>query len=190
MARKTWDVEDDRRLRSALGSTTEFANDAYHRLWAAPEMGMTSGAVSSLWHMRAYTLADAATQYARFAFLLPDNWKRGVIDYRWHIGAITNTGANVVNVRHRSRRYEFEPGSSMAVSDLLDVTEDYTFEDGGASAVREQYHPTGWDTRIDLDTYHAISCELTRNGAAGSDSVTNTLYVVGLELVFNPDARP
>jgi len=190
MAKKTWDVEDDRKLRRGLESTTDFANAAYHRVWATPGMGWTDGADSTLFQWRVYNLADAATEKCRFGFIVPENWKRGVIKYKWHLGATVGGGIPLdFRFTHRSRKYSFTDNPTGG-PDLLDVTETHTHEDGAGVTSWDIYEPTGWDTRIDLDTYTGITAELKRLGADGADTSTAVLSVVGLELIFYPDARP
>ena len=190
MAKKTFEVTDERKLRSGLESTTTFANDAYHRLWALPEMGYTTGTPSSTFQWRTYELADAATQVVRFGFIIPDNWKRGVIKYNWYLAAITGAGVQLdFRLSHRSRQYSFGTGET-TVPDLLNVTETHTHEDGGGITAWDIYTPTGWDTKVELDTYQGVTAELKRTGADGADTSTAVLKVIALELIFYPDARP
>jgi hypothetical protein len=190
MPKTTWEVDDERKLRGALESTASFANESYNRLWAVPRMGGPGTNDGSTFQWATYELADGATKNCRFGFIIPENWKRGVIKYRWHLAAITGSGVALdFRVRHRSRKTSFTD-HSVGVGDILNVTETWTHTDGGGATAWDIYEPTGWDTKIDLDTYQGVTAELTRYGADGLDTSTAILKVIALELIFYPDARP
>lgn len=193
MPRRTWDVEDDRKLRSALGSTATFASDGYHRMWAVPRNGGTTGIESNVGiplSLAIYGLDDSSSEQCWFDFIKPPHWKRGVLLVRWHFIGTTNTGALTVYVETRVRGWGFQPGSQLA-PDYWVVAEAFDMPDSGGSTARTTYEPTGWgDSKVDMDEREMISVRLERQGANGADTMVGDLRVAGVELIFNPDARP
>lgn len=188
MPHREWDVEDERKLRSALGSTNRFANDGYHSMSACPRVGNTDGADGSFGELSTYILAAGATEKCWFNFVIPEHWKRGPIEPIFYVIANTNTGALTANFSIRTRAWSFSGGATPLI---IDMTEDFDFDDGSASNVLNKYIPTDWgDAVANLDGMDLLSVRLQRNGAAGTDTIIADVDVAGVKITFNPDARP
>lgn len=189
MPERVWDVEDDRKLRSALGSTERFASDGYHRLWIGAGSGYTTGALSKFATLAAWELDDSSTEEIDISFIKPEHWKRGVLRPRWHLIAETGGGTSKVQLQHTQRSWSFTVTGSDGAPTILDVTETFTFDATGAFD-RDIYEPTGWDTKQDTDLFEVFGIRLRRIGGDGSDDIIGDLNVVGLELIFIPDPTP
>jgi len=174
--RREWDVSSDRKLRSAVSTLVEFANQSYYRRWLGAgsmslfNTGGTEQATTRTSDFPHLSLAQSSTDDILIALPRPELWIDGDL-----LATIFYTGSGAANLAavDMSLRYWTE-GSAVASRTTLSKT-DLTVPNSNLASA--QFGP--WNLTAAANMF---SLAIER----ASDSHAAALDIVGMFLDFKP----
>jgi hypothetical protein len=185
--RKTWEVDDERKLRRSIQTSEDYQNESYHQIFLSAGWGygtMTESVLNDTYPTR--YVDDGNDQYNAWSFSMPDNWQSGLLNARIFARPASATSGNC----YTRIFVQYQPSDTSGQIDLIDSYEAIPMTAGVGFRLYEHSvdgDPHDRDQRSN-NGEHVVGVRLERISTNVADTLTSTrVHFVGVLLTWKPE---